>query len=71
MITEKRQEIGKIIRKKRRELDVTQPQLAQEIDCNIASIVKIERGEKGYHFDILLRICDVLGLEIFINEVEV
>lgn len=56
--------IGQIIRARRKELGVTQQEVADLADVGINSLVAIERGKGNPSLKTLLRILEVLGLEI-------
>lgn len=56
--------IGQIIKARRKELGVTQQEVANLASVGINSLVAIERGNGNPSLKTLLRILDVLGLEI-------
>jgi len=56
--------IGEAIRKRRKSLKITQPDLADLANISVNTLYKIERGEGNPTLDILGKIVDVLGLEI-------
>lgn len=56
--------IGKLIQKRRKELRVTQGQLAEVAEVSINTLYKIERGQANPTLDSLQKIADVLGLEV-------
>jgi y4mF family transcriptional regulator len=60
-------EIGKVIKSRRNELGITQPHLAELADISTNTLYQIERGQNNPTIDILVKIVDVLGLEIKIN----
>ena len=56
--------VGQIIKARRKELGVTQQEVANLASVGINSLVAIERGNGNPSLKTLLRILDVLGLEI-------
>jgi len=56
--------IGEAIRKRRKSLKITQPDLADLAKISVNTLYKIERGEGNPTLDVLEKIADVLGLEI-------
>jgi len=56
--------IGEAIRKRRKSLKITQPDLADLANISVNTLYKIERGEGNPTLDVLEKIVDVLGLEI-------
>ena len=58
------EQIGTIIKERRKELGINQQELADLASVGINSLVAIERGKGNPSLKTLLRILDVLGLEI-------
>ena len=58
------EQIGTIIKERRKELGINQQDLADLAGVGINSLVAIERGKGNPSLKTLLRILDVLGLEI-------
>ena len=56
--------IGEQIRLRRKELMITQPDLADIAGISINTLYKIERGQANPTIEVLGKILDVLGLEI-------
>jgi len=56
--------IGEAIRKRRKDLKITQPDLAELAKISVNTLYKIERGEGNPTLEVLEKIGDVLGLEI-------
>lgn len=56
--------IGQIIRARRKELGLTQNTLALLSQVGINTIVSIERGSKSPSIDTLTKVTDVLGLDV-------
>lgn len=58
------EQIGQTIKDRRKELGVTQQEVAELAGVGINSLVAIERGKGNPSLKTLLRILEVLGLEI-------
>jgi transcriptional regulator with XRE-family HTH domain len=56
--------IGETIRKRRKSLKITQPDLADLAKISVNTLYKIERGEGNPTLDVLEKIAVVLGLEL-------
>ena len=54
--------MGKKIRRKRREMDITQEQLAALVGISTSFMGHIERGTRVPSIETLYRICDALGV---------
>lgn len=59
--------IGNQIRLRRKELMITQPDLADIAGISINTLYKIERGQANPSIRVLGKILDVLGLEISVG----
>lgn len=59
--------IGKQIRLRRKELMITQPNLADIAGISINTLYKIERGQANPTIEVLGKILDVLGLEFIVG----
>lgn len=57
-------QIGTIVRARRKELRVTQLHLAELAGVNVNTIYNLEQGEGNLTLNVLSKILDVLGLEI-------
>ncbi len=57
-------EIGGIIKKRRKELGITQPHLADIAEVSLNTLYKIERGQTNPSLNVLQKIAIVLGMEI-------
>ena len=58
------EEIGKQIKERRDSLRITQVDLAEMAEISPNTLYKIERGQTNPSLDVLLKITNVLGLEI-------
>ena len=59
--------IGQQIKLRRKELRITQPDLAEIAGVSVNTLYKIERGEANPTLEVLEKLLDVLGLEILIR----
>ena len=57
------QEIGKIIKERRKTLGITQAHLAELAEVNVNTIIRIENGKINPTIEVLHKITEVLGLE--------
>ena len=60
MKTEDLKKIGVRIVERRKELKLTQEQIAERMNVSIQMISNIERGNKAIKIDNLLKLCDIL-----------
>ena len=56
--------LGQTITDRRKSLGITQTQLANLADVNINTIMKLERGNANPTLQILVKIADILGMEL-------
>ena len=56
--------IGEIIRKRRNDLNITQPHLAELARVSTNTLYKLERGQGNPSLDVLTKLTEVLGLEL-------
>jgi HTH-type transcriptional regulator/antitoxin HipB len=64
MIVRTADELPEIVRDRRRELGLTQEQLADIIGVHRAFVSQLERGKATVRFDLLLRLVQALGMDI-------
>lgn len=57
-------DIGKSIMERRNELGITQSHLAELSDVSVNTVYKIERGQANPSLNVLIKILDVIGMEI-------
>lgn len=57
-------ELGKTIRARRKELKITQPRLAELAEVNINTVLRLEKGLANPTLEVLLKIADILGMEL-------
>lgn len=60
----KRKELGQIIQKRRKELKITQIDLALISEISTKQLSNIEQGKVSTTIDMLSKICETLGLSI-------
>jgi len=56
--------LGKTIKKRRRELKITQLHLAALAGISKNTLYKLERGQSNPTLDIIFKLADVLGMEM-------
>jgi transcriptional regulator with XRE-family HTH domain len=56
--------IGQAIKNRRKELNITQPHLAELAQMSVNTLYKLERGQGNPSLDILIKLSDVLGMEL-------
>ena len=62
-----KEEIGKLIVKRRKQLNITQVELALLSELSTRQLSDIERAKVSTTIDTLFKICDTLGLTIEIK----
>jgi transcriptional regulator with XRE-family HTH domain len=58
------EELGSVIRERRKLLGINQPELADMAQISINTLYKLERGEANPSVKILNQLAEVLGLEL-------
>jgi y4mF family transcriptional regulator len=56
--------IGKTIRQRRKELGITQPDLAELASVSKNTLYKLERGQSNPSLNVLNKFAEVLGMEL-------
>jgi y4mF family transcriptional regulator len=56
--------LGKVVKTRRKDLKITQPQLADLAGISKNTLYKLERGISNPTIEVLMKIADVLGMEI-------
>ncbi len=59
--------LGETIKKRRKELKITQPHLAELAKVSTNTLYKLERGQGNPSFDVLNKLAEVLGLELILE----
>lgn len=57
-------DVNNIIRNRRRELGISQEDLAEMSEVSLATIKNIERGEGNPTFKTVMKVMEILGLEV-------
>lgn len=56
-------EVGQIIKRRRRELMMTQEQLGKKLGVAYSTVACWERGIRGMSLDVFFRCCEILSLD--------
>ena len=56
--------LGETIKNRRKELNITQPHLAELAIISTNTLYKIERGQGNPSLDVLNKLAEVLGMEL-------
>lgn len=56
--------LGETIRKRRKELGITQPHLAELANISTNTLYKLERGLGNPSLDVMNKLAEVLGMEL-------
>lgn len=64
------QELGETIRLRRKELHMTQRQLAEKADIDYQTVSTLENGYKGPRWDTLMMVTDVLEMDVKVERRE-
>ena len=62
-----KQNLGKKIKNRRKILKIRQEDLAEISEVALRTLVSVERGEGNPSLDTLLKLADVLGIELQLN----
>jgi y4mF family transcriptional regulator len=57
-------QLGETIKKRRKELSITQPHLAELAGISVNTLYKLERGQGNPSLDVLNKLTEVLGMEL-------
>ncbi len=60
-------QIGEAIKNRRKELNITQPHLAELAKVSTNTLYKIERGQGNPSLEVLNKITEVLGMELILE----
>lgn len=60
-------DLGEIIKNRRKELNITQPHLAELAKVSTNTLYKLERGQGNPSLDVLNKLTEVLGMELTIE----
>lgn len=56
-------DLGQTIRNRRKELDITQPHLAELAQISINTLYKLEKGQGNPSIEVINKLTEVLGME--------
>ena len=56
-------DLGEAIKDRRKELDITQPHLAELAEISINTLYKLEKGQGNPTVEVILKLGNVLGME--------
>jgi transcriptional regulator with XRE-family HTH domain len=56
--------LGETIKNRRKELNITQPHLAELAKVSINTLYKLERGQGNPSLDVINRLSEVLGMKL-------
>ncbi|MBU3713906.1 MAG: helix-turn-helix transcriptional regulator [Ferruginibacter sp.] len=56
--------LGETIKKRRKELKITQPHLAELAQISINTLYKLEKGQGNPSVEVLNKLAEVLGMEL-------
>ncbi len=56
--------LGQIIKARRKELNITQPHLAELAQISTNTLYKLESGQGNPSLDVLIKLAEVLGMQL-------
>ncbi len=60
-------EIGETVKNRRKELNITQPHLAELAQVSTNTLYKLERGKGNPSLDVLNKLAEILGMEFILD----
>jgi transcriptional regulator with XRE-family HTH domain len=60
-------DLGEAIKDRRKELDITQPHLAELAQISINTLYKLEKGQGNPTVEVILKLAKVLGMEFTLH----
>ena len=60
-------DLGVSIKNRRKELDITQPHLAELAQISVNTLYKLEKGQGNPGLDVVNKLAEVLGMELSIQ----
>ena len=60
-------QLGETIKKRRKELRITQPHLAELAKISTNTLYKLERGQGNPSLEVLNKLAEVLGMELLLE----
>ena len=61
------EQLGETIRKRRKELSITQPHLAELAKISTNTLYKLERGQGNPSLEVLNKLAEVLGMDLILE----
>lgn len=58
------EDLGRTLKRRRKELRITQPHLAELANISTNTLYKLERGKGNPSLDVLNKLAEVLGMEL-------
>lgn len=56
--------LGEAIKNRRKELDITQPHIAELAQISVNTLYKLEKGQGNPSLEVLNKLAEVLGMEL-------
>ncbi len=60
-------DLGEAIKNRRKELNITQPHLAELAQISINTLYKLEKGPGNPSIDVINKLAEVLGMELILH----
>lgn len=60
-------DLGKVVKDRRNELNITQPHLAEIAKVSTNTLYKLERGQGNPSLKVLNKLAEVLGMELILE----
>jgi transcriptional regulator with XRE-family HTH domain len=60
-------ELGEILKSRRRDLNITQPHLAEIAKVSTNTLYKLERGQGNPSLDVINKLAEILGMELILE----
>lgn len=57
-------DLGEAIKNRRKELDITQPHIAELAQISVNTLYKLEKGQGNPSLEVLNKLAEVLGMEL-------
>ncbi len=60
-------DLGEAIKNRRKELNITQPHLAELAQISINTLYKLEKGQGNPSLEVIHKLAEVLGMELILH----
>lgn len=67
MLVQNEQELGRVVRARRKEQGLTLTELASVVPCSPRLLSELERGQRGVSIALILKLLALLGLELHLS----